>query len=229
MTRTPHVGNEITESTIGQAIDWAYDKAVNGFTGLGTAEELGAEYLTNNGNNPLDAANSLIRWQNTKAATSGFLTGLGGLITLPVAVPVNIASVMYVQLRMIAAIAHIGGHDLKQDRVKGLIYACLTGNAVMDVLKDVGIIVSQKLAMNAIKNISGATLIKINKAVGFRLLTKAGTTGIVNFTKAVPLVGGVVGAAFDSVTTNTIGNIARDAFVVNGLAAVSASDEMTPA
>jgi uncharacterized protein (DUF697 family) len=223
------MGNEITESTIGQTIDWAYDKAVNGLPGLGTAEELGAEYLTNNGNNPLDAANSLIRWQNTKAATSGFLTGLGGLITLPVAVPANIASVMYVQLRMIAAIAHIGGHDLKQDRVKGLIYACLTGNAVMDVLKDVGITVSQKLAMNAIKNISGATLIKINKAVGFRLLTKAGTTGIVNFTKAVPLIGGVVGAAFDGVTTNTIGNIARDAFVVNGLAAAPASDEMTPA
>lgn len=223
------MGNEITESTIGQVIDWAYDKAVNGLPGLGTAEELGNEYLKSNGNNPLDASNSLIRWQNTKAATSGFLTGLGGLITLPVAVPANIASVMYVQLRMIAAIAHIGGHDLKQDRVKGLIYACLTGNAVMDVLKDVGITVSQKLAMNAIKNISGATLIKINKAVGFRLLTKAGTTGIVNFTKAVPLIGGVVGAAFDGVTTNTIGNIARDAFVVNGLAAAPASDEMTPA
>jgi len=223
------VGNEITASTIGQVIDWAYDKAVNGLPGMGTAEDLGTEYLTNNGNNPVEAANSLIRWQNTKAATSGFLSGLGGLITLPVTIPANVASVMYVQLRMIAAIAHIGGHDLRQDRVKGLIYACLTGNAVMDVLKDVGINVSQKLAMNAIKNISGATLIKINKAVGFRLLTKAGTTGVVNFTKAVPLIGGIVGAAFDGVTTNTIGNIARDAFVVNGLASEPASNEMTTA
>lgn len=34
----------------------------------------------------LDNTASLIRWQNSKCATSGFLTGLGGLITLPVAV-----------------------------------------------------------------------------------------------------------------------------------------------
>lgn len=206
------------ESAIGKVIDWAYDTAVDGLPGFGTAEALARDYMSSNGNKPLDAANSLIRWQNTKAATSGFLTGLGGIITLPVSIPANVASVMYVQMRMIAAIAHMGGHDLRQDRVKGLIYACLTGNAVKDVLKDVGITVTQKLAMNAIKNISGATLIKINKAVGFRLLTKAGTTGVVNFTKAVPFLGGVVGATFDGLTTNTIGNIARDVFIVNGLA-----------
>jgi hypothetical protein len=32
-----------------------------------------------------DCANSLIRWQNAKSATSGFVTGLGGLITMPIA------------------------------------------------------------------------------------------------------------------------------------------------
>jgi uncharacterized protein (DUF697 family) len=223
------MGTTLTESSIGQAIDWAYEKAVDGLPGMGTARELADEYLTNNGHNPVEAANSLIRWQNTKAATSGFITGLGGIITLPVAIPANIASVMYVQLRMIAAIAYIGGHDVQQDRVKGLIYACLTGNAVKDVLKDVGISVSQKLAMNAIKNISGATLIKINKAVGFRLLTKAGTTGIINFTKAIPLLGGAVGATFDAVTTNAIGNIARDVFIVNGMATAETSSDIAVA
>jgi uncharacterized protein (DUF697 family) len=220
------MGTALTESSIGQAIDWAYEKAIDGLPGFGTAREMADEYLANNNNVPLEAANSLIRWQNTKAATSGFLTGLGGIITLPVAIPANITSVMYVQLRMIATIAYMGGHDVSEDRVKGMIYACLTGNAVKDVLKDVGISVSQKLAMNAVKNISGATLIKINKAVGFRLLTKAGTTGIINFTKAIPLVGGAVGATFDAVTTNAIGNLARDVFIVNGLATRESSHRM---
>ncbi|WP_050933347.1 EcsC family protein, partial [Vibrio harveyi] len=159
-------------------------------------------------------ANSLIRWQNTKAGTSGFLTGLGGLITMPVTLPANITSVMYVQIRMIAAIAHLGGHDLKDDRVKAMVYACLTGNAAKDILKDIGIVVGRKLTENAIKSISGKTITKINQAVGFRLLTKFGEKGAINLGKAIPLVGGIVGATFDSVTTNTIGNIARDTFVV---------------
>jgi uncharacterized protein (DUF697 family) len=158
-------------------------------------------------------ANSLIRWQNTKAGTSGFLTGLGGIITLPVAIPANVASVMYVQIRMIAAIAHMGGYNLNDDRVKSLVFLCLTGNAAKDILKDVGIVVGKKLAENAIKNISGKTIVAINKKVGFRLLTKFGEKGVINLGKAIPLLGGVVGATFDSVSTNTVGNIARDTFI----------------
>lgn len=206
------VSTDLTESKIGQALEWAYEKAMNGIPGTGTARELAEDYRKNNAT-PLDAANSLIRWQNTKAGTSGFLTGLGGLITLPVAIPANVASVMYVQLRMITAIAYLGGHDPKEDRVKTLAFACLTGNAAVDILKDAGIAVVRKVAINSVKGISGATLIKINKAVGFRLLTKFGSTGIINLGKAVPILGGLVGGAFDSVTTNTVGNIARNLFI----------------
>lgn len=185
---------------------------MNGIPGTGTAEELAEQYMQNNGSS-LDAANSLIRWQNTKAATSGFLTGLGGLITLPVTIPANVASVLYVQLRMITAIAYIGGHDPRDDRVKALAYACLAGSAAKDILKDAGIAVAQKVAINSIKSISGATITKINQAVGFRLLTKFGSSGVINLGKAVPLLGGVAGATFDSVTTNIVGNVARDTFI----------------
>ncbi len=202
----------LTETKIQQALEWAYDKAMNGIPGTGTAEELAEQYMKGNGS-AVDAANSLIRWQNTKAATSGFLTGLGGLITLPVTIPANVASVLYVQLRMITAIAYIGGHDPRDDRVKALAYACLAGSAAKDILKDAGIAVAQKVAINSIKGISGATIAKINQAVGFRLLTKFGSTGVINLGKAVPFLGGVVGATFDSVTTNLVGNVARDTFI----------------
>lgn len=206
------MSNELTESKIMQALDWAYDKAINGVTGLDSASELAADYMKQQGSKK-DQVNSLIRWQNTKAGTSGFLTGLGGLITMPVTIPANITSVMYVQIRMIAAIAHMGGHDLKDDRVKSLVYACLTGNAAKDILKDMGIVVGRKLTENAIKNISGKTITAINQKVGFRLITKFGEKGVINLGKAVPILGGVIGATFDSVATNTIGNIARDTFV----------------
>lgn len=195
-----------------QMLEWSYEKAVNGVAGLDSASELAQSYIKSN-TSCNDQANSLIRWQNTKAGTSGFLTGLGGIITMPVTIPANVASVIFVQMRMIAAIAHIGGHDIKDDRVKALVYACLTGNAAKDILKDIGIVAGTKLTTSAIKNISGKTIIAINQKVGFRLVTKFGEKGVINLGKAVPFVGGIIGATFDSVATNAIGNIARDTFI----------------
>ena len=206
------MSEELSESKIMMALDWAYDKAINGVAGLDSAQELAMRYMKE----PTDVmsqANSLIRWQNTKAGTSGFLTGLGGIITMPIAIPANISSVMYVQIRMIAAIAHMGGHDLNDDRVKAMVYACLTGNAAKDILKEVGVNIGMKLTKSAITSISGKTITKINQAVGFKLLTKFGEKGVINLGKTIPLVGGIIGATFDSIGTNTIGNIARDTFI----------------
>ena len=202
----------LTQGKIMAALDFAYDKAINGVPGLDSESELAESYMKESGSLK-EKANSLIRWQNTKAATSGFLTGLGGLLVMPVTIPANLASVYFVQMRMIAAIAQMGGYDTRDDKVKSLIYACLVGNAAKEVLKDVGIQVGKKLSQTAINNISGQVIIKINQAVGFRLLTKAGTTGAVNLTKMVPILGGVIGGAIDLASTNTVGNIAVETFI----------------
>ncbi len=115
------MSNEITQSTMQQALDFAYDKAINGVAGLDSAKELAQGYQ--NDNDPKhEQCNSLIRWQNTKAGTSGFVTGLGGLLLMPVTLPANVTSVLYIQIRMIAAIAHIAGYDLKDDKVKTMVY-----------------------------------------------------------------------------------------------------------
>lgn len=206
------MSEKVSEGKMMQMLEWSYEKAVNGVAGLDSASELAQSYIKSN-TSCNDQANSLIRWQNTKAGTSGFLTGLGGIITMPVTIPANVASVIFVQMRMIAAIAYIGGHDIKDDRVKALVYACLTGNAAKDILKDVGIVAGTKLTTSAIKNISGKTIIAINQKVGFRLVTKFGEKGVINLGKTVPFVGGIIGATFDSVATNAIGNIARDTFI----------------
>lgn len=204
--------NLISHGKMMQALDWAYDRAVNGIGAFSSAENL-AESYQKSGKTPFEQANSLIRYQNAKAATSGFVTGLGGLITLPIAIPANIASVLYVQIRMIAAIAHIGGHDIRDDRVKTMVYTCLAASSVKDVVKDFGVSVTNKVGLNLVKAIPGKTLTAINRKVGFRLVTKTGQTGFINLTKTVPVLGGVFGASFDATLTNKVGKIARDAFV----------------
>ncbi|HHB95130.1 MAG TPA: EcsC family protein [Campylobacterales bacterium] len=206
------MGKEITESTMQKALEFAYDKAVNGVVGLDSAQELAESYMKEKGSK-IEQANSLIRWQNTKSGTSGFITGFGGLIVMPVTLPANITSVIFIQIRMVAAIAYIGGHDIKSDKVKTLIYTSLLGNAAKEVLKDVGIQVSKKIAINLIKQIPGKVITKINQKVGFRLVTKFGEKGIINLAKAVPILGGIVGGTLDVASTNTVGNTARDIFI----------------
>lgn len=138
----------ITQQSISKALDWAYEKALTGgVPGTSSSYELAEEYLQHKGDLQ-EQVNALIRWQNTKSATSGFVTGLGGIITLPIAVPANIASVLYIQLRMIAAIAIMGGHDVKDDKVRTMAYACLCGNAATEILKEVGIQVGKKNSLN---------------------------------------------------------------------------------
>ena len=144
-----------------EALEWAYDKAINGMPGVGSAIDLAEDYMTINGSME-DKINSLIRWQNTKAGSAGFVTGLGGVATIPV----NIASTLYIQIRMVAAIAHIAGHDIKHDKVVALINLCLLGNGMTEVAKDFGITFTTKFATGYIKkNITGAMIKKINHII----------------------------------------------------------------
>lgn len=204
--------NELTEGKIAKLLDWTYEKSINGLPGADTAYEIAEDYLAKHSS--VDkAVDSLIRWQNAKSATSGFLTGLGGLITLPVAIPANIASVTYVQMRMIAAIAHMRGYDLKDDQVKTFVFVCLTGQSASDILKQAGIKLGTAVTKQAIKKIPGEIIKSINKAVGFRLVTKFGEKGIFNLGKAVPIVGGLIGGTVDGVGTNIVGKTAKKLFV----------------
>ena len=192
-------------------LDWGYDKALNGLPGMGTAEELARDYLTKKGTRD-EQIDSLIRWQATKCGTSGFLTGLGGLITLPVAIPANISSSLYVQMRMIAAIAYMRGYDIRDDKVKTFVFACLCGNEMKDILKQTGCRIGEKITEQMLQKIPGSLIIKINQAVGFRLLTKFGTKGIINLWKVIPLIPGIINGALDVRYTTLIGNKAKDLF-----------------
>ena len=60
-----------------------------------TIEEFSGEYLQQQGEVVHDAK-SMIDHQVVKCTTSSFLTSLGGLIVLPVALPANVTSVLYV-------------------------------------------------------------------------------------------------------------------------------------
>lgn len=202
----------INESIIITALHWAYAKAISQpLPGLESSFTLAEEYLKHSGTLE-EKIDSLIHWQNAKAATFSFVTGMGGFVTIPVAIPVNIAGVLFVQVRMIAAIAIMNGYDVNDDKVKTMIFACMCGSSGSDILKNVGIEMSTKFLNNVLQKLSQETIQKINNAVGIRLISRFSGVGTVNMSKVVPLIGAIIGGTFDGVTTNVIGKIAKKSF-----------------
>lgn len=170
-------------------LEWTYKRALNGTSGLDKASALAMRYsdpsLTLN-----EQVDALIRRQKFLAGSSGFLTGLGGIMTLPLSIPANLASVVFIQLRMIAAIAFMGGHDLEDKKVKSLVFACMAGNAAKDIIQEIGI--------------------QSGRRITRRIIARS---GFVKLGKAVPLAGGLIGGSIDVLATALIGKIARKTFI----------------
>ena len=203
----------ITQEQIMDVMSKCYQAALDGLPGSKSCEELAREYMDRYKASTI-AAKELIKQQLLKCSVSGFITGFGGLLTLPVTVPANVASVLYVQMRMIAALAAIGGYDVRSDEVQTLVYLCLVGSSLTDVVKSTGIKIANKVTTNMLKKLPGAVLTKINQKVGFRLLTKFGTKGAVNLVKVVPVAGALVGAGIDYGSTKLIADKAYNAFLL---------------
>ena len=153
-------------------LDDTYAKVLGGIPKVSPPiEEFANDYLSKH-NSREEACKDMMDMQIIKCTTSGVVTGLGGLITLPIALPANIVNVLYVQIRMIACTAYMAGYDLQSDQIQTYIYSCLAGLSINKFLKKAGIQVGEKVTTKLVGKIPGKVLIAINKKVGFRLLTK---------------------------------------------------------
>ena len=207
------IKTNITEDQMLEILNSLYIKSVNGIPKVSLpVDDLVEDYIKKNPNVE-EAAKSLINNSTVKCGTSGFLTGFGGFATMIATLPANITSVMYIQLRMCCSIAKMAGYDIHSDQVQTLVYACLTGSAMSDILKQAGIKFGQKFGVAMVKKIPGKTITAINHKVGFRFVTKFGETGIVNLGKVVPVLGAFIGSGIDVASTRIIGYNAYKVFM----------------
>lgn len=170
-------------------LDACYQAALDGIPKVSSSVDTLVDEYRGKSETTAEAARKLISNQLIKCSTSGFLSGVGGALTLPVtvaAVSANIGSVIYMQMRMVAALAQMGGYDIHSDQVQTMVYVCLTGKAMSDILKSAGIKTSERLAANVIKKLPGSVCTAINRRVGMRFVTKFGEKGVVNLGKMVP-------------------------------------------
>jgi hypothetical protein len=125
--------------------------------------------------------------------------------------PANIASALYLQTRLIAAIAHLRGHDIHSVEVRALTLACLTGSKAAGTLKDAGMRFGTRLARDGIGWLSPALVKKLTHAASVPAACAIGT-GAARMGKFVPVAGGVVAGGFDAALTALIGRTADRVF-----------------
>lgn len=170
-----------------------------------------------------DAIDALLSGATRSVAVEGFVTGLGGFVTLPVALPANLLGFYVIATRTVAGIAALRGYDLSQPEVRSAVLLTLTADDAPSLLSKFGIGGSGGLvARLGRKQLSGPGLGVLNKAVGFQLLTRFGRSGLISrLGRGVPFAGGLIGAGSDVVQLRRTARAARAAFPEQGVPAVA--------
>lgn len=159
-----------------------------------------------------ERVSALISNEAWKGFTTGFLTGFPGLTAVLLLMPASMVSAIMLQARLAGAVAHLHGYSLDDERVRTFVFLSLTGDVGREGVKRVTAMVGKSVALGAVRKVPGRLIFAINRKIGFRLLTKFGSRGLINLSRLVPLVGGLVGGVVDSIATRTVGRSAQHTF-----------------
>ena len=155
------------------------------------------------------AIDAMVRSHLRLAAANGFVTGLGGFVAIPIALPANVLGFYLVATRMVAAIASSRGHDIGQPEVRSAILLALVGADADDLVGRASEVGAGQLVNLAAQRLPGPALMAVRKGAMFRVLTRIGKKSRPRFGKAVPLAVGLVGAGLDTYLLKRIADHAR--------------------
>jgi len=183
----------------------ALDRAIKGVGRLPSAASAADKMLAEHGN--VDKAiHAIIERHVRYAGAQGFVTNLGGLVTLPVTIPANVAGLALIQCHLVAEIAHLRGYDLEDERTRGAILVSLLGDERIKQLSKSRRIPGTPLAIaTAAVPDPGLTRVAAVEVASELIGRAAGkrVAGIV--ARRTPVLGGVVGLSLDGYSTWKIG------------------------
>lgn len=201
----------VTARTANAIVQKLMDYGFDGLGPLDSVEDLVAEY-TAKYPDPEKAISKIVRSHFRLVASGGFVTGFGGLFTLPIAIPANIIEFYVLATRMVGSIAEIRGYDVRRPEVRTAVLLTLVGADSTELLNKAGVPTTGRLAQIAAKQLPDAAMMVINKGVGFRVATQFGSRTLSRFTRGVPIAGGVIGAGLDTFMLDKIADSARIEF-----------------
>ena len=138
------------------------------------------------------------------------MTNIGGLAALPVTMPANLAGVAVVQVRMVAAIAHLRGYDLDDNRVRTALVMCLLGGEQVAKRIVEGKLPTSPMAVATAPMFDPELDRQVAEEVTADLAARIGGKNLaLVVTRRVPLLGGGIGAVMDGLATHQIGRYAK--------------------
>ncbi|WJY14643.1 hypothetical protein PCO82_19560 [Pectobacteriaceae bacterium CE90] len=185
--------------------DKIYTLAINGTSVTESAAVLAAGHLSF-GISRTDAAETLVRNESLKACGAGFACGLTGSTLLPLSVTADASSSLFIQMRMCAAVAIIGGHDTGDPMVRLLCWGALGGDACMDIItRTVTGYLSKTLSLTMAEK-------AIISVLPGELFIKDGSLLLKN-TLLIPLIGSVMSGGGGYLLTRLTGRLAIGLFI----------------
>ncbi|MCW2846923.1 MAG: hypothetical protein JWR90_897 [Marmoricola sp.] len=140
------------------------------------------------------------------AGAQGFLTNIGGLVTMTVTVPANITGLALLQCRMVAGIAHLRGYDLEDPRTRNAILASMLGEErVLSLIKRKKLPGTPMALATAPVHDPHLDGIVANEVASELVTMIAGKRIATTVGRRVPVVGGIVGMGADGYSTWKIG------------------------
>ncbi|NED98829.1 EcsC family protein [Phytoactinopolyspora halotolerans] len=192
------------------------DRAIDGFPGFPGAREVARKHLERR--RDVDrAVRDVIEQHVRLAGVQGFVANLGGVVTLPVAIPANIAGIAVLHLRMAAAIAYLRGYDLADSRVRTAALMTLLGRDGAGAFRQDGAVSTLPHDVAVARNpIEHVTIERVAARVGQELTARVGGKhATLMIAKRVPVIGGAVSAGVDAVSTWSVGRYADSQFPTN--------------
>jgi len=208
------VANLVTAQGAGGALRQVLEIAIDGYGRLPSAKSAAARHLQKQAGSADEAISSIIDHHVRLASAQGFVTNIGGLAMLPIAIPANITGVATVQVRMVAAIAHLRGYDLNDNRVRTALVMCLMGGEQVAEHIAEGTLPTSPLAVATAPIFDP----ELDRLVAEEVLTDlaariGGKNVALAIVKRVPLMGGGVSAVMDGIATYQIGRYASGELV----------------
>ncbi|MVQ50017.1 hypothetical protein GON03_12555 [Nocardioides sp. MAH-18] len=140
------------------------------------------------------------------AGAQGMLTSVGGVFTAIVTIPANVTGLALLQIRMVAAIAHLHGYDVEDPRTQNAVLACLLGEDKVDALVLARRIPATPMALATAPVHDPGIARVLSAEVTSELVARVGgKRAALAAVRKVPLVGGVVGMGADGLATYQVG------------------------
>jgi len=144
------------------------------------------------------AVKKIVRSHVVKGGVGGFVTSVGGFLTMPIALPANVIEFYVGATRMVAAMADLRGYDVADPQVRTAVLLTLVGSEADDVLAKAGLTGGTGKVVGLVgQQLPPAALLILNKAIAFRLLRGFGEKAFSRLGRGIPLAGGVLGGGID--------------------------------